>query len=381
MKTFLRVRSITVTVLVAAALPIGTAASATGVRYAACKITTAGPTGSSSYNLLINSSGQAAGTASTEISSQAFRWTRARGVRLLTSGADEAVVAAFNDSGTVVFNQYPRWGAGQQHAYLWSPRTGIRDLGTLGGSTSQARALSASGAVVGSAATGTGQAQAFLWTPRTGMRGLGSLRQGGSSEAIAVSPSGRVVVGDAELTPTITHAFVWTRSTGLRDLDPAAVESSVALKVNASGVVTGASWLFGSVTAHVFRWTAAGGMRDLGIEGVPVGIDEYGDITGFTVSDGVTRTFVWSPRGGTRILPVAGQEASPTAMSANGWVAGNTRINGHDVGFRWSSRTGVQYLPALTDGATDALSVNQRGQVAGTVVAADSVHRAVIWTC
>jgi probable HAF family extracellular repeat protein len=41
----------------------------------------------------------------------------------------------------------------------------MQDLGTLGGATSQATAISALGQVAGFAATAAGPAHAFLWTP------------------------------------------------------------------------------------------------------------------------------------------------------------------------------------------------------------------------
>jgi probable HAF family extracellular repeat protein len=42
---------------------------------------------------------------------------------------------------------------GSQHAFLWDPVAGLRDLGTLGGSTSRGEAINANGQVTGYSAT------------------------------------------------------------------------------------------------------------------------------------------------------------------------------------------------------------------------------------
>src|SRR5947207_4028599 len=64
------------------------------------------------------------------------------------------------------------------------------DLGTLGGTTSSASAVNASGQVVGESSSGDG-IRAFSWTAAGGMVDLGTL--GGDSVAFAVNASGQVV--------------------------------------------------------------------------------------------------------------------------------------------------------------------------------------------
>jgi probable HAF family extracellular repeat protein len=65
------------------------------------------------------------------------------------------------------------------------------DLGTLGGSESQADDINASGQVVGQAQTAAGAWHAFSWTRTGGMVDLGTLG-GGNSFATAVNASGQV---------------------------------------------------------------------------------------------------------------------------------------------------------------------------------------------
>ena len=78
------------------------------------------------------------------------------------------------------------------HAALWQNGT-ITDLGTLGGATSVAYGINASGQIVGSAQTANGRSRAFLWKSGT-MSNLGTL--GDSfihSDAYGINARGQVV--------------------------------------------------------------------------------------------------------------------------------------------------------------------------------------------
>jgi probable HAF family extracellular repeat protein len=69
----------------------------------------------------------------------------------------------------------------------------IVDLGTLGGSSSEAWAVSNSGVVVGASRVPSGFAHAFLWHPNTGsMTDLGTLG-GQTSAAVAIDDLGHIV--------------------------------------------------------------------------------------------------------------------------------------------------------------------------------------------
>lgn len=94
----------------------------------------------------------------------------------------------------------------------------LTDIGSLGGSDTYVAAVNPSGWV-------TGESQlkgppfvvdAFLWTPSTGMQDLGSLGLGSCGKAIN---SVGDVAGEASLdNGTTSHAFLWTASTGFQDL-------------------------------------------------------------------------------------------------------------------------------------------------------------------
>jgi probable HAF family extracellular repeat protein len=88
------------------------------------------------------------------------------------------------------------------------------DLGTLGGS-SGARDVSADGSVVVGYSRDTSSIGflAFRWTQATGMVNLGTLG-GTDSEALGVSDDGAVVVGESQ-----SRAFRWTQATGMQSVE------------------------------------------------------------------------------------------------------------------------------------------------------------------
>ncbi|MCJ7997445.1 autotransporter domain-containing protein [Rhizobium cremeum] len=127
------------------------------------------------------------------------------------------------------------WGEGAGgatfHAIRWNLANLIadgtasaEDLGVLGGSYSRATGVSDNGVVVGWSTLSTPYGvHAFRWTENgTGgpgsnpqMEDLGTLG-GTSSEALAVNKDGSIIVGTSDDDETyLEHAFRWTRETGM----------------------------------------------------------------------------------------------------------------------------------------------------------------------
>lgn len=146
----------------------------------------------------------------------AFIWTEANGMQSL-GGLSEASIYFDRSSangvtpdGTIVVGKV-RTASGQWHAGRWIAGSGWSDLGTLGGSLSEAVGISASGmVVVGWSAIPSGEFHAFRWTPERGMEDLNtvytSLLQGVELEtATAISPDGRFIVGRARIIADNKH--------------------------------------------------------------------------------------------------------------------------------------------------------------------------------
>lgn len=247
-------------------------------------------------------------------------------------------------------------------AYVWTQGGGMVNLGTLGGSNSDAYGVSTDGTViVGSASTGGGATHAFRWTQGGGMVDLGTLG-GGNSFAWAVSEDGSVIAGQSQTGGGFTRAMMWTQGGGMVDLGTLGGTRSQAWSISRDGtVLSGASQIAGDAAYHVFRWTQGGGMVDLGTLGGTfgrgLGISNDGNIiVGFAGNGTVDRAFRWTQGTGMVDLGVLGGTSaysSANDISGDGEIivgsVDNTTSSG-TVAFYWTQDDGMQDLnEMLTD--------------------------------
>ncbi|BEV70561.1 MULTISPECIES: hypothetical protein [unclassified Paludibacterium] len=181
---------------------------------------------------------------------------------------------------------------GSQHAFIWSLGGTVKDIGTLGGATSEATAVSSSGDWVAGVSDGyTTTGHAFLYNNAIGMKDLGTLNNH-SVRPVAVSTSGSVVAGN-----TSNHrAFRYVDGRGMQDLGTLGGKEATVVAMSDNGNVIMGYSAPAVGKDHVFVYTQ-NGMNDLGT------------------------------------LPGAG-DFHPAAMSANGGViVGDFEKDGHRHAF------------------------------------------------
>lgn len=169
-----------------------------------------------------------------------------------------AGAVAVNDAGQIV-GYSP--GATGRHAVLWSATGVIQDLGTLGGSTSEAIDVNASGLVIGkSKLAGDTVTHFFLWSAETGMQDL-NMRIGAITSVVEINDAGQII-GTFATSGGASHAFLFTPGSSLRDLGTLGGATSEPTGLNDAGQVVGSSALADG-SMHAFLWTPTDGMEDI----------------------------------------------------------------------------------------------------------------------
>jgi probable HAF family extracellular repeat protein len=316
-----------------------------------------------------------AGPATSGAPAEALGAAAAPNYRVINLGAGSlSQIPVINAGGQVAFSLFDGSGS---HAWFYDGRS-VRNIGTLGGPTANAVGLNDAGQVAGYADTAAGTTHAFRWSARTGMTDLGVIRGGPNSQATAISRAGQVV-GESDIGSQLepVHAFLWTAAAGMQDLGSPFGDNlslSFAIGINDAGTVAGDAELGApSYDNHAFVWTQAGGMRDLGTlpggaTSYTVAIDTAGDVTGWAdVPAGGNHVFLWSRQHGMQDLGTAGgTESYPIAMSANGQIAGVIDLaNGYQHAMSWTRARGMIDLGTLGGSGSRALGVNTLGQVVG----------------
>jgi len=251
-------------------------------------------------------------------------------------------------------------------------------LGTLGGSSSVAKDVSADGTVVvGTSRDVNDRSRAFRWTALDGMQNLGTLSNYNySSDASGVSADGSVVVGSSMGFGGQLRAFRWTELGGMQDLGTLQGASwSSANDVSADGSV-----VVGNSGGRGFRWTEAGGMQPIDghLESSVYAVSADGSVAVGSVPGYNYRLFAyrWSADGTWQNLTIWSIErATAFGVSPNGALVVGWGAQAND-GWRrrawvWGGVGGVQ-LPSQSQAVAYAISRND-------VVVGESANRATRW--
>lgn len=275
----------------------------------------------------VNAAGQAAGYATTSgadfLSAHAVTWIPGEGIRDLGTlpGGNHSIALGVNNLGHVVGYSRTSTGIRPIHAFLWTPLSGMTDLGVVAGDESVALGINDAGQVSGWSTTASGEVHATVWNATGAISDLGTLG-GDFSRLNFLNDFGQAAGGSRTAPNTFgpIQAFVWSSTAGLRPIG--AINNgptSEAIRINNLGQVVGLTSVDPASTypVHAFLWTARDGMRDLGSLGGDyadaLGINDLEQVVGLSTVTGQNfldaRPFLWTVEGGLVQLPAFGGEA------------------------------------------------------------------------
>jgi probable HAF family extracellular repeat protein len=266
------------------------------------------------------------------------------------------------------------------HAFLWSAKTGMQDLGTLGGTISYATAVNDHGTVVGYSFTAEGAEHAFLWTAETGMQDLGIPGDGFYNGSIARSINNRgEISGQLANSSGAEASFYWSATTGFIVLAQGLSEGQ---GMNDLGALTGTE-LKGPVVQAYLWYPSRGrliglGLLPGGIQSSGYDVNNLGNVAGYAVTgSGDIHAIYWNPTTGMLDLGVlsAGDFGEAMAINDNDEVVGESFQTTMGAAIYWSQSTGMVGLAALPGRVyTNAVGINNRGMIVG-----ESGGEAVVW--
>lgn len=217
-------------------------------------------------------------------------------------------LTGMNAHGTVTGQIVLPTDSRESRGFTWTAARGIRLLPSPGASF--ASAINDQNQVVGSMRVSDAVTRAVLWNPGGARIFLGPQMRN-NSRAVAINRFG-MSAGTGDSLDGITRATVWDSAGRATDLGLPPNGSSVAAHgINDRGEVVGGLDI---TTQRVgFYWTRERGMVLIAAAGgnslYTRSLNDQGDIAGNIVTSeglGTTSPFVWSLRGGLRILPLAG---------------------------------------------------------------------------
>jgi probable HAF family extracellular repeat protein len=237
----------------------------------------------------VNSTGEVVGLSTTTVAddhamigsfglpfpfqTRAYRWRNGNIQDLGTLGGTDAMAVSINESGQIIGNSYtssdpspacsfPGFDSFATGAFLWK-NGAMTNLGSLGGSCTNATAINNRGQVVGySYLAEDATFHPFIWDQGS-FRDLGTT--GDFGYAATLNDAGDVVGWQASPDGNAIHATLWSRGS-ITDLEALAPDQcSIATGINSRKQVVGLSGNcnFDDPSLRAFIWEPGGQMVDL----------------------------------------------------------------------------------------------------------------------
>jgi probable HAF family extracellular repeat protein len=278
-----------------------------------------------------------------------YLWSPASGLVQVGTAPGPYISPMWLNDGGEVAGFFRVTGTYLNRAFVAFPQSGITDIGTLGGAESEARGINNSGSVAGWAhPTASNARRPFVWTS------AGMVDPDGSSyygEAAGINDAG-TAVGFARILYGYNRAKIWPAAGGVVDLGAPGGSQSVGRAINQSGEVAGDIIYTIGGPWKAFRYSG-GLMEDLGTLGGPMSraerINDNGTVVGYSANAaGVTRPFAWTPSMGMVDVGLPGSPAYHTGLNnldhAVGYVQG---ASGDYQPYIWSAARGAVDLNTL----------------------------------
>ena len=321
-----------------------------------------------------------------------------------TLGGTSSIAEGINNQGWVT-GQANLQGDQTGHAFLWQKRSGMTDLGTLGGPNSSVNwpVKDDIGLIAGASDTsnadplnenfcGSGNGLiclGFLWQ-HGAMTPLPTLG-GNNGSATAANNRGQVV-GYAEnstqdptcIAPQVLdlEAVLWGPKPGeiheLPQLSGDTIAGAAAINDRGQVVGTSGACMSPSPLAHAVLWQN-GSVIDLGslggaLKNLATGINERGDVIGFSdlAGDATSHAFLWTKHNGMQDLGTLPGDSSSSAFGINeeGQVVGQScDQNNNCRAFLWENGVMTDLNTLVCHGSSLYLTyggdINDEGDIVG----------------
>jgi probable HAF family extracellular repeat protein len=232
-----------------------------------------------------------------------------------------------------------------QQPFFWDPNDGLLTFGALskkdarGKTDTRIGGMNNTGQVIGYGRAQIGQriSQAFIWDSKTGMIDLGSLG-GGGTDPSSINDAGQVVGFSNSVSPTLRRqAFLWDKDGGMSGIEGIGPTS---IHINNNGLLVGITFGRHGRVIELVGWRKDTGCKTLatftGYSGNVKSINDEGQILlvirrkGFRILNYVfcnrTEYWLWDTRRGkiqlAKQLRRSGGRFRPVDMNNKGWILG-----------------------------------------------------------